>query len=134
MSRIIGIGVDIVEISRVKSILEKHGERFIARVFTEAEKQYSMSGAKAAERFAGRFAVKEAVIKALGVGKPTGITWHDIETINRSSGKPVVLLHNHAMRCLKWKGGGANATYVSIGHDGGKAIAFVVMERVEETK
>ena len=134
MNHIIGIGVDIVEISRMKSILEQHGERFISRVFTENEKEYSMSTANAAERFAGRFAAKEAVIKALGVGKNTGITWHDIETVRVASGKPSVRLRNHALLYLKQKGGSGNAIHLSIAHDGGKAIAFVVMERAEEKK
>ncbi|MCL1926799.1 MAG: holo-ACP synthase [Syntrophorhabdaceae bacterium] len=134
MSHIIGIGVDIVEISRIKSILKQHGEHFISRVFTENEKKYSMSAANSAERFAGRFAVKEAVIKALGIGVNTGITWHDIETIRGASGKPSVRLRNQALRFLKQKGGGGNAIHVSIAHDGGKAIAFVVMERAEEKK
>jgi len=136
MNRIIGIGVDIVEISRIRSILEKHGERFLSRVFTEAEKEYAMSGAKAAERLAGRFAVKEAVIKALGLGTSSGITLRDIETIPGpgSSGKPIIRLHNQAIRCLKWKGGSARSVHVSIAHDGGKAIAFVVLEQMEEKK
>ena len=129
----ISCGVDIVEIDRIRKATEKN--RFIERIYTAGEAEYCNSrSAGKHESFAVRYAAKEAVIKALGVGKPTGITWQDIETIHKSSGKPVVLLHNHAMRCLKWKGGGANAVYVSIAHDGGKAIAFVVMERVEETK
>jgi len=134
MNRIIGIGVDIVEIPRIKSILEKHGERFLSRVFTEAEKEYAMSGAKAAERLAGRFAVKEAMIKALGLGTSSGITLRDIETIPGPSGKPVIRLHNQVIRCLKWKGGSARSVHVSIAHDGGKAIAFVVLEQMEEKK
>jgi len=132
MGRIIGIGVDIVEVSRVKSIIEQHGERFISRVFTEAEKKYSLSCANSAERFAARFAVKEAVLKALGVGKTSGIMWHDIETVLESSGKPTLRLHDQAMRYLKSKGGSSRSVHISISHDGGKAIAFVVIERMEE--
>ena len=116
-------------------MLERHGERFLLRVFTKAEKEYAMSGANSAEKLAGRFAVKEAMIKALGAGKSAGITWQDIETVPNSSGKPVVRLRNQAIRYLKWKGGSANAVHVSIAHDGGKAIAFAVVEQgVEENK
>ncbi|MCL2103374.1 MAG: holo-ACP synthase [Syntrophorhabdaceae bacterium] len=127
MNNIVGIGVDIVEISRVKTILERHGEHFLSRVFTEAETRYSMNSANAAEKLAADFAVKEAVLKALDVGKSSGITWKDIETVRSSSGKPVVRLYNQAMRRLEGKNGGA--IHVSISHDGGKAIAFTIVER-----
>jgi len=130
MNRIIGIGVDIVEISRVKRMLDQYGERFLSRVFTEAEAKYSLSVANAAERLAGRFAVKEAAIKALGTGKTSGISLRNIETVHDSTGKPVVRLSGSAARILKSKGGGP--VHASISHDGGKAVAFVVMERQME--
>jgi len=127
MQAIAGIGVDIVEVSRVKTLLERYGDRFLSRVFTEAESKYAMGGAHPEERLAGRFAVKEAVLKALGTGKAQGILWRDIETVRGPAGKPVVRLHGQAVRWMRWKGGAF--VHVSIAHDGGKAIGFVILEK-----
>jgi len=124
---IAGIGVDIVEIARIQAMLDRYGDRFLRRVFTVAESAYAMSGANKAERLAGRFAVKEAVMKALGTGKSLGILWGDVETVRGRSGKPEVRLHGQAMKLAKSRGGGA--VHVSITHDGGKAVAFVILEK-----
>jgi holo-[acyl-carrier protein] synthase len=124
---IAGIGVDIVDIARVQKLLERYGTRFLKRVFTEAEAEYAMGSAAPAERLAGRFAVKEAVLKAFGTGKSQGILWRDVETVRGPRGKPVVHLHGQAVRWAKWRGGGA--IHVSISHDGGKAMGFVILER-----
>ncbi len=124
---IAGIGVDIVDIARIQAMLDKYGDRFLRRVYTEAETAYAMSGANKAERLAGRFAVKEAVLKALGTGKSLGILWRDIETLRGRSGKPEVRLHGQAVKWAKSRGGGA--LHVSITHDGGKAMAFVILEK-----
>ncbi|MEW6719103.1 MAG: holo-ACP synthase [Thermodesulfobacteriota bacterium] len=132
MNAILGVGVDIVDVSRVKKLLERHGDRFLSRVFTEGERKYAMGGANPAERLAGRFAVKEALLKALGTGKSQGILWVDIETLRGTAGKPVVHLHGQAVRWLKWKGGGA--VHVSIAHDGGNAIGFVILEKAGGAK
>jgi len=127
LNAILGIGVDIVDISRVERLIARYDIRFLSRVFTENESRYAMGSANAAERLAGRFAVKEAVLKALGTGKRGGILWQDIETLPGPAGKPVVRLHGQAVRRAKWKGCGS--IHVSISHDGGKAIAFVILER-----
>lgn len=124
---IAGIGVDIVDISRIQALLDRYGERFLRRVYTEAETAYAMSGAHKAERLAGRFAVKEAVMKALGTGKSLGILWRDVETLRGRSGKPEVHLHGQAVKLAKSRGGGP--VHVSITHDGGKAVAFVILEK-----
>jgi holo-[acyl-carrier protein] synthase len=124
---IAGIGVDIVDIARIQGLLDRYGERFLRRVYTDAETAYAMKGANKAERLAGRFAVKEAVMKALGTGKSLGILWGDVETLRGRSGKPEVHLHGQAMRLAKLRGGGA--VHVSITHDGGKAVAFVILEK-----
>ena len=124
---IAGIGVDIVDIARIQGMLDRYGERFLRRVFTEAETAYAMSGANKAERLAGRFAVKEAVMKALGTGKTQGILWKDIETLRASTGKPEVRLWGEAEKWAKRRGGGP--VHVSITHDGGKAVAFVILEK-----
>jgi len=124
---IAGVGVDIVDISRIQSLLDRYGERFLRRVYTEAETAYAMGGENRAERLAGRFAVKEAMMKALGTGKSQGILWRDVETLRARSGKPEVHLHGQAVRWAKLRGGGG--IHVSITHDGGKAVAFVILEK-----
>jgi holo-[acyl-carrier protein] synthase len=123
---IAGIGVDIVDIARIQALLDRYGERFLRRVFTEAEVAYAMRGKNRAERLAGRFAVKEAMMKALGTGKSQGILWHDVETVRGAFGKPVVHLRGQAVKWAKWRKGGP--VHVSITHDGGKAMAFVILE------
>ncbi len=126
MAMIAGIGVDIVDVARIQALLDRYGERFLRRVFTEAEMAYAMRGVNRAERLAGRFAVKEAMMKALGTGKSQGILWRDVETVRGISGMPVVHLHGQAVKRAKWRNGGA--VHVSITHDGGKAVAFVILE------
>ena len=124
---IAGVGVDIVDIARIQALLDRYGERFLRRVYTEAESAYAMDGANRAERLAGRFAVKEALMKALGTGKSQGILWRDVETVRGRFGKPEVRLHGQAVKWVKVRGWGA--AHVSITHDGGKAVAFVILEK-----
>jgi holo-[acyl-carrier protein] synthase len=124
---IAGIGVDIVDIARIQALLDRYGKRFLARVYTEREVEYAMSGANRAERLAGRFAVKEALMKALGTGKSQGILWRDVETVRGRFGKPEVHLHGQAVKWAKWRKG--STVHVSITHDGGKAVAFVILEK-----
>jgi holo-[acyl-carrier protein] synthase len=129
---IAGIGVDIVDIARIQALLDRYGERFLRRVFTEAEAAYAMRGANKAERLAGRFAVKESVMKALGTGKSHGILWRDVETVRGRYGKPEVRLHGQAVKISKVRGAGA--VHASITHDGGKAMAFVILEKAVESQ
>ena len=124
---IAGIGVDIVDIARIQAMLDRYGEKFLARVYTEAETAYAMGGANRAERLAGRFAVKEAVMKALGTGKSQGILWRDVETLRGRLGKPEVRLHGQAVKWATLQGFGV--AHASITHDGGKAVAFVILEK-----
>ena len=124
---IVGIGVDIVDIGRVSALLDRYKERFVRRVFTDAEVLYAEKSVKMAERLAGRFAVKEAVLKAFGTGKSQGILWKDVETVRGPMGRPEVNLYGQAVNYMKMlKGSGI---LVTITHDGGKAIAFVIIER-----
>ncbi len=90
---IAGIGVDIVDIARIQALLDRYGERFLRRVFTEAEAAYAMRGANKAERLAGRFAVKESVMKALGTGKTQGILWRGVGAGRGRVGKAEGRLH-----------------------------------------
>lgn len=123
---IAGIGVDVVEVDRVEALLARYGDRFLRRVFTDAEAEYAKKSVRQAERLAGRFAVKEAVMKAFGTGKSQGILWRDVETIRGALGKPEVRLYGNADKYLKKING--NTIHVSISHDAGKAMAFVIIE------
>ena len=89
---IFGIGTDIVEISRIEDSIERFGAKFLDRVFTEAEQSYCEKMGRPATHFAGRFAAKEAVVKAMGTGIGEHANWTDLEVINGTMGKPVVRL------------------------------------------
>ena len=120
-----------MDIGRVGAMLDRYRDRFLNRVFTDAEIRYAQRSVKTAERLAGRFAVKEAVLKAFGTGKSQGILWRDVETVRGPWGKPKVNLYGNADKYMKKLD--ANRVHVSITHDGGKAMAFVVIERAGET-
>lgn len=87
-----GIGTDIIEVFRIEENIQKHGQKFLDKVYTKAEQEYCMSYRLSARNFAGRFAAKEAVIKALGSGLSHGLSWLDIEILNDSLGKPYLVL------------------------------------------
>jgi holo-[acyl-carrier protein] synthase len=89
---IVGIGTDIVECVRVGRMIEQHGELFLGRVYTDREIRYCQARKRAVEHFAGRWAAKEAILKALGSGWRKGLCWTDMEVRNDQSGKPAVLL------------------------------------------
>ena len=89
-----GIGNDIIEIERIEQSIEKHGQRFLDRMFTPKEQEYCLSHKNSAQHFAGRFAAKEAIAKALGTGFREGTAWCDIEILNDPLGKPIVILKN----------------------------------------
>ncbi len=95
-SMIVGTGVDIAETSRIEQSLAKHGERFARRVFTPNEIAYCEKSKNRAERYAARFAAKEAAFKALGTGWRDGVRWLDVEITHRPSGKPELLLTGRA--------------------------------------
>ena len=87
-----GLGTDIIEIERIKEAIARHGERFIDRLFTPKEKEYCLRYRDSTPRFAGRFAAKEAVLKAFGTGLSNEMTWKEIEILNDKQGKPEVQL------------------------------------------
>jgi holo-[acyl-carrier protein] synthase len=90
---IIGIGTDIVECLRIRRMIDRHGELFLTRVYTDRELRYCQRSKHATEHFAGRWAAKEAVLKCLGTGWSKGLCWTDIEVCNDTSGKPAIHLH-----------------------------------------
>lgn len=129
---IAGIGIDIVDIERIGAVLSRYGDRFMERVFTDAEAAYARKSVKPAERLAGRFAVKEAVLKAFGTGKSQGIRWRDVETVRGPMGRPQVVLYGNALKYLNKLEG--HTIHVTITHDGGKAVAFVIIETAGGTR
>lgn len=118
-------GVDLVRIERIERAHTRFGQRFLDRVFTHDEVRYSRNRAS---ELAVRFAAKEAVSKALGVGmrvlSPQGIGWLDVETLNERGGKPFIILHNRAKELAEEQG--FDEWSISLSHDGGLAVAFVV--------
>lgn len=94
--RIIGLGTDIVETVRIGRMIEKHGELFIKRVYTEEEARYCQDRKQYLQHFAGRWAAKEAVMKTLGTGWAKGVGWRDIEVVSQSSGAPTIAIHGGA--------------------------------------
>lgn len=124
-TRLWGIGIDIVEIARVRRLALRYGTRFLARVFTPAEQQYALAHRDSAPSFAVRFAAKEAALKALGVGMPPGMTWRDFEVI-REDGPPRLVFNGLAAQIARREGIGV--AHLALSHDGGIATAFVVIE------
>ena len=96
MQNVVGIGTDIVECLRIAQMVDRHGELFVSRVYTAREIQYCQSRKQATQHFAGRWAAKEAVLKALGTGWIKGISWRDVEVRNESGGKPSIALYGGA--------------------------------------
>ena len=118
-------GVDIIEISRVREVLERYGQRFLDRVFTHGETEYCRGRAP---NLAARFAAKEATMKALGTGV-RGVGWKDIEVVRASSGAPSVELHGRAEQRARQLG--VKEISLSLSHSREYAIAFVVVQREE---
>ena len=122
---IIGHGVDLVEVARIAALLDEHGPRFVERCFTEAEQAYAESGRRhRAERYAARFAGKEAVLKALGTGWRQGIAWRNVEVRRQPSGRPTLALSGG---CAEWAARlGIVEWHLSLSHAGGFAVASVI--------
>ena len=123
---IVGLGVDISEVDRIREAMARHGQRFLERVFTPAEIAYCNRHRDRAERFAGRFAAKEAAMKALGTGWSNGVRWVDIEVTRLPSGRPTLALHGAAREIGQRLG--LRQTSLSITHSGNTAFAQVIFE------
>lgn len=123
-NNVIGLGVDIVEIDRIGRLLEKHGERFLGRVYTEAERQRATEIKQPATFLAGRWAAKEAVYKALQADLTHGIGWQEIEIVRSESGAPTVRLSGNAAKSAKKAGIGD--VLLSISHSKDSALAQVI--------
>jgi holo-[acyl-carrier protein] synthase len=125
---VIGHGVDIVSISRIEAMLGEHGERFVERCFTEVERRYAEAGSRRrSERYAARFACKEAVLKALGTGLRDGIAWTDMEVVNEPSGRPRLRLDGRCAELAAERGiVGWHVSLSHAGEAGGFAVASVI--------
>jgi holo-[acyl-carrier protein] synthase len=123
---IVGTGIDIVEVARVAAAVERFGERFLARVFTPNEIRYCRSKQNAMERFAARFAAKEAGFKAIGTGWRHGVTWKDIEVGHAPEGRPTLRLSGKAAEFAAHLG--MKRASLSISHTAAQAIAHVILE------
>jgi holo-[acyl-carrier protein] synthase len=123
---IVGLGVDMEEVSRIREVISRHGRIFLDRVFTPGEVAYCERHRDPAERYAARFAAKEAMMKALGTGWSKGVRWRDIEVTRKPGGRPTIVLHGvareHADRM------GAQHINLSLSHSGNFALAEVILE------
>jgi len=124
MSNIIGLGLDATEIPRIAALIERYGERFIRRLFTDGEVAYCNRRRTPAIHFAGRFAAKEAGMKALGTGHSQEVLWRDIEVVRRG-GPPQLQFHGGAAR--RFAGMGARSSLLTITHTDALALAQVLL-------
>jgi holo-[acyl-carrier protein] synthase len=123
---IIGIGVDFEEVDRIREAIQRHGDRFVERIFTSREIAYVEERANRFERYAVRFAAKEAAMKALGTGWSCGVSWLDCEVVNDADGRPRLELHGRARAIADQMG--CRRRWVSLSHTHRGVIAQVVLE------
>ena len=123
---IVGTGIDIAEVPRIRKSIERFGQRFLQRIFTAGEIRYCDSKANRMERYAGRFAAKEAAMKALGTGWNHGVRWRDCEVVRKPGGRPTMLFHGKAGEFAA--GMGVKNVALSISHTVEQAIAQVMLE------
>ena len=123
---IVGTGVDIAEVGRIRAALERFGERFLKRVFTPEEARYCLGKSNAAERLAARFAAKEAGMKAIGTGLRHGVTWQDVEVLRLPGQRPILKFSGKAAEFAARLG--CKRTHLSLSHTKEQAIAYVILE------
>ncbi len=123
---IVALGMDLIQIDRLGEVLARRGPRFVERVFTAAERDYCERRKQSAQHYAGRFAVKEAVMKVLGTGWAHGVRWRDIEVARDPGQAPRVELHGRTAAIAAEKG--IARVHITITHDGGIAAAVAVAE------
>jgi holo-[acyl-carrier protein] synthase len=123
---ILGIGTDLAEVSRIRESIARFGDRFLNRIYTERERAYSAQKASPAERFAARFAAKEAGMKAIGTGWSRGVRWVDFEVANERSGRPVLQLSGVAAQVAQEMG--VRRVSISLTHTAEIAFAVVILE------
>ena len=120
--QVLGIGTDIAECKRVGQMIEKHGDAFLQRVYTPQEIDYCSLRKSSVQHYAGRWAAKEAVLKALGTGWAHGIKWTDVEVVNQQGGKPNIVLTDKALEISHSQG--VREMLISISHCQDYATAY----------
>jgi holo-[acyl-carrier protein] synthase len=123
---ILGTGVDIVEIERLRKVIERQKDRFLSRVFTSGEQQFCNAHRDPTPHYAARFAAKEAVFKALGTGWAKGVTWLDVEVLRERQDPPKLALKGEALKVSVNLG--ARKYHLSLSHSEGCAVATVILE------
>ena len=123
---IVGSGIDLAEIGRIRHSIDRYGSRFLSRIYTAAEQAYCLRKRNAAESFAARFAAKEAGAKALGTGISQGVSWLEIEVVRQPGGRPTLEFHGRAAQFAARLG--AVHIALSITHTADLAMASVVLE------
>jgi len=123
-----GIGTDIVAIDRFQRFVDDHNTALLQRLFTERERSLCSARKQSASCYAARFAAKEAFLKALGTGLRDGLSWHNMEISLNDAGKPELLLTGRAQDIFAAQG--MTNIFLSLSHDGGNAIAMVILETV----
>jgi len=129
---IVAHGIDLVDCPRIEEMINRHGERFIDRVFTVAEQAYADKNKNSVEKYAGRFAAKEAILKLMGTGWRGKIAWTDIEIINNNNGRPQVTLYGEVKSIADKLG--ISQISISITHTANFAIASAVALTSAEVK
>jgi holo-[acyl-carrier protein] synthase len=123
---IVGTGIDIAEVPRIQESIARFGDRFLRRIYTEGEIRYCDSKANRAERYAARFAAKEAAMKALGTGWSHGVRWRDCEVVRLPGGRPTIAFHGEAGEVAARLG--VKHAALSLSHTAEQAIAQVILE------
>jgi holo-[acyl-carrier protein] synthase len=123
---IVGMGVDLADVARVRLAIERRGEAFLKRIYTGKERAYCERFKNKYERYAGRFAAKEAAMKALGTGWRRGVRWLDLEVVREPSGRPTMALHGEAGKIAARLG--VQRISMSITHTAAQALAQVIFE------
>ena len=124
---IIGTGIDIIEVDRIKNSIQKYSDRFKKKIFTQKEIDYCDSQAEPAKHFAARFSVKEAVLKCFGTGMSGGILWKDIEVDKLESGQPILNLYGKGEKIFDQLN--LKHIHISITHDKSYAVAHAIAEK-----
>ncbi len=125
---ILGIGIDIIEVTRIAASYERFGDRFLKRILHPDEITYCLSHKAPAPFLAARFAAKEAISKAFGTGIGAELGWHDMEVGRKNSGEPFVILHDAGLKLLQTRG--ARAVLISLSHTQQHAAAVAILEGV----
>ena len=133
---ILGIGTDICDIRRIEQSIEKHGERFLKKIFTQGERDYCQKKARPAMSFAKRFAAKEAIAKALAGPETESLSWQSVEVQNDPSGRPIAILNGKALERLnsQIESGYVGHIHLSLSDDFPYATAFAIAERIPMSK